>query len=139
MACRENKINIMNNINTIKKYLSTNSIYFLNNLNKSIDINKSGKSYYFKIFRIELDDITNFIDNLDDSEIYLVNPIISINCKSIDPYITLSNQFLISNRSNPILINNSLIDQLGIVRNNFQFQDDYYYLIFEYQSITLKI
>ena len=47
MACRENKINIMNNINTIKNYLSTNNIYFLNNLNKSIDIKESGKSYYF--------------------------------------------------------------------------------------------
>jgi hypothetical protein len=126
----------MNNINTMKKYISTNEISFLNNL---IQIDKSGKIYYFKMFRIEFNEINNFINNLNDNEIYLVSPIISINCRSIDPYITLSDKFLVSNNSNPILINDYLIDQLEIARNNFNFYDSYYFLIFEYNSITFNI
>jgi hypothetical protein len=63
-------------------------------LDKTININKKGKSYYFKCFKIELDNISNFINNLEDEQLYLVNAVISINCLYIDPYINLSRQFL---------------------------------------------
>lgn len=46
-------------LETIKKYLSTNDISFLVDFDKTIDIDKSSKAYYFKIFTIELNEISN--------------------------------------------------------------------------------
>jgi hypothetical protein len=124
-------------LENLKKYLSTNNISFLINLDKTINIDKSGKSYYYKIYRIELNEIKNFVLNLKENEVYIVNPIISINCKHNDPYLTLSRQFLITNKSNPNLIYNYLMDQLEIASNDFQFHDDYYFLIFKYKKVQL--
>lgn len=127
----------MKNLNHIKKYFSTNDISFLTYFDRTINIDKSGRAYDFKTFRIELDNITNFIINLDENEIYLIDPVISINCRDSDPCVTLSRQFLVTNQSNPILINNYLIDQFGKFRADFGFHDGYYFLIFKYKSVKL--
>lgn len=42
-------------------YISTNNISFLIDFEKRIDIDKSDKAYYLKIFRVDLDLIANFI------------------------------------------------------------------------------
>ena len=88
---------------------------------------------------MHLSDITNFIDNLKDNEIYIVDPIISINCKYTDPCITLSRQFLVTNNSNPILIYNYLLNQFEKARNDFDYHDDYYFLVLKYKSIEYII
>jgi hypothetical protein len=109
--------------------LTTKNISFLNDIDPAINIDYSEKTYYYKMFRIELDDICNFIGNLKDNEIYLIDPVISMNYKITDPYITLSMQFLVTNNSNPILIYEYLISQFGKARNDFNFHDDYYFLL----------
>lgn len=121
----------MNNFTTTK-------ISFLKDINKDIYINKSWKFYYFKIFRIDLDHISNFIYNLKDNEIYIINPIISINCQSTHPHVNLSEQFLITNESNPILINDFLLDQFQLFRTQFEFHDDFYFLILKYKIVKLN-
>lgn len=80
----------------VKRFISTNDISFLTDLNKTIDVDKKGKSYYFKMYRINKEEIDNFILNLDDDKIYLINPLISKHGKYSDPYINLSRQFLVS-------------------------------------------
>jgi hypothetical protein len=128
----------MINIQTIKRYLSTNDISFLIDFDKTIDIDKSNKTKYFRIFNFDLDGITNFISNLDDDEIYLINPIISINCRYSDPYLSLSRPFLISNNSNSMLITNYLCEQLekSVIDYNFPEKDNF--LIFKYKTVYLN-
>jgi hypothetical protein len=89
------------------------------------------------MFKIDLDLLTNFITNLNENEIYLINPVIFIHCKHNDPYVTLSRQFLITNKSNPTFIEKYLLNQLFKFRDDFQFDDDYYFLIFKYKSVIL--
>jgi hypothetical protein len=124
-------------MNKIKQYLSVNDISFLIDFDKTINIDKRGKAYYFKSFRVDLDALTNFISNLQDNQVYLINPFISINCRHNDPYLTMSRQFLITNNSNIMLINNYLINQLAIAKEDFDYHDDYYFLIFKYKTVEL--
>lgn len=125
------------NLNEIIKNISIRDISFVFEVNKKIDINKFDKPYYFEMFRIELDYITNFINNLRDNEVYLINPKISINHTS-NPYLSLSNQFLVTNNSNPELITNFLNFRLDIAREDFKFVNDYYWLIFKYKRVELN-
>lgn len=127
----------MINLNTIKRYLSTNDISFLIDFDKTINIDKSSKAYYHKIFTIDLELIAKFIEELNENEIYLINPLISIYCRYNDPYLALSRQFLVSNQSNPILITNFLINRLGIARNDFESNLCDYFLIFKYKKVEL--
>jgi hypothetical protein len=92
------------NLERIKKYLSTNDISFLVNFDRTINIDKSGKSNFHRIFKFEQSDIKDFVLKLDDNKIYMINPSISVNCKLNDPYVNLSRQFLITNQSNYNLI-----------------------------------
>jgi hypothetical protein len=83
-------------LETVKRFISTNDISFLRDLDKTIDVDKKGKAYYFKMYGINKEEIDNFILNLDDDKIYLVNPLVSRHAKYSDPYINLSRQFLVS-------------------------------------------
>jgi len=125
------------NLNEIIKYISTRDISFVFEVNKKINIDKFDKPYYFEMFRIELDYITNFLNNLRENEVYLINPKISINNTS-NPYLSLSNQFLVTNKSNPALIADFLNFRLEIARDDFKFDDDYYWLIFKYKRVELN-
>jgi hypothetical protein len=127
----------MIDLKTIKKHLTTNNISFLVDFDKTINIDKSGKYYYFKIFMGCSDGITNFLKNLKDDEIYLVNPLISIKCRYNDPYLTLSRQFLVSNESKPALIHRYLSNKLNQAEEDFEFDLDNFYLIFKYKSVKL--
>src|ERR1700730_3493966 len=127
----------MIDLKTIKKHLTTNNISFLVDFDKTINIDKSGKYYYFRIFNGCSDGIDNFLNNLKDDEIYLVNPLISINCKYNDPYLTLSRQFLISSESKPALIHKYLSNKLNQAEEEFGFNIDNYFLLFKYKSVKL--
>jgi len=122
------------------KYLTTIDITFLIDIDKAINIDKTGKTNYFKCYLINTDAIANFINNLIDNEIYLVNPLISINSKYSDPYLTLSRQFLVSNQSNPYLISTYLNNQFDKAEKDFGFDIDnnYYYLIFKYKKVVIN-
>lgn len=125
------------NLNEIIKYISTRDISFVFEVNKKINIDKFDKPYYFEMFKIELDYITNFINNLKENEVYLINPKISINNTS-NPYLSISNQFLVTNKSNPALIADFLNFRLEIARYDFKFDSDYYWLIFKYKRVELN-
>lgn len=90
----------MIDLNLIKNYLSKARISFLIDFDKTIDIDKRGKSYYFKSNKIEAWDILNFLLLLSENEVYLINPFISIFCRINEPYLTLSRQFLVTKNSN---------------------------------------
>ena len=124
-------------LDTIKRNVSTNNITFLIDFDKTINIDKSGKAYYYRTFNIEILGITNFIKNLKDDAVYLVNPLISINCSLDSPYLTLSRQFLVSNKSKPTLITDFLNNKLNHAEEEFLFETENYWLIFKYKSVQL--
>lgn len=107
-------------------------------MDKSINVDKSGKCYYIRFFKIDLDQITNFIYNLEDNEIYLINPRIFIRSTYIDLYLCLSRQFLVSNKSNPLLIFNYLNIQLEKAKFEFGIEfNNGFNLIFKYKKVSI--
>jgi hypothetical protein len=101
--------------NNIFKLISTKELTFLKDLDKRILINKKGKFYYksnnynynYEDF-LELNpyNIARFFKDLDDKKIYTLIPFITINNRINEPYIILSQQILITNNSNTLLISN---------------------------------
>ena len=122
----------------MNKNYSQDKISFCDKLNSDIYIDKTWKSYYFRFFKIELDEISNFIRNLKDHEVYMIKPIISVNCRPLEPHVNLSKDFLITNESNPILITNFIIDQFDTFENDFDTEIDKYFLIIKYKLVTLN-
>jgi hypothetical protein len=125
-------------IDTIKKNVTTKNITFLVDFDKTINIDKSGKYYYYKIYMGSSDGIDIFLRNLKDDEIYLVNPLISINCRYNEPYLTLSRQFLISNESNHTLIHKFMGTKFNQAENDYEFDVDNFFLVFKYKSVKLE-
>lgn len=125
--------------NNITKYITTEYISFLMDIDKHINIDKIGKYSYHKIDNGEIDRIKDFILSLDNNEIYILMPFISINCKIGDPYLTLSKQFLVTNQSNYVLIHDFLSKNLNIAIEDFNMNLlDNYFLIFKYKKVKLE-
>lgn len=130
----------MINLNYIKRYLSTNDVSFLIDLDKTINVDKTGKYYYHKMFGIEHDLIKDFIFKLESKNIYMFLPIVSINSQISEPYLTLSRQILITNQSNYTLIHNYLLNQIQIGFNSFRIDNSRrydFFLIFKYKTVKL--
>nr|AWB36249.1 hypothetical protein [Lactarius sp. (in: basidiomycete fungi)] len=130
----------MNNLNVIIKQLSSKNITFLVDIDRRINIDKSEKYYYYKIWGLNLDQIQNFICNIRNEDIFLIHPFISINCRIDDPYLTLSRQFLVSKYSNPDLIQDFLFNKLELASQGFEFDHEEldYFLIFKYKKVYLN-
>jgi hypothetical protein len=64
------------------------------------------------MFRLEHDNIKNFILELNNEQIFMINPILSIDCKLSKPYLNLSRQFLVHNQCNYNLIHEYLYDPI---------------------------
>jgi tRNA uridine 5-carbamoylmethylation protein Kti12 len=90
------------------KNLSQQNITFLSDIDKKFEIDKSQKYNYFNIYDYSVNHITNFIEQIDENEILLIFPFITTTKDLNDPYLRLSNQFLVNNQSNPILISKYL-------------------------------
>lgn len=126
-------LSVLMNINNIKNYISKNDISFLIDFDRTIDIDKSGKCAFHRMFRLEHDPIKDFILKLDNDQIYLIDPYISVNCKLNDPYLNLSKRFLVTNKSDYNLIYSYLENQLAIFLEDFDIdiiEINYYFLIF---------
>lgn len=90
---------------------TTNQIDFLHNIDRSLSIDKCEKFYYLKIHNWEISHITLFLNNIRNNEIYTVFPFISTSGIKDEPYLRLSDHFLVTNKSNPELISNFLNEQ----------------------------
>ena len=123
------------NINNLKKHLTINSISFLADSNLKFNI---CECTYHTIFMMDHKNIKNFIRGLNNDKIFIVSPFISINCKTNDPYVNLSRQFLITNESNYNLIYDYLFNQSETFFNDFEIDEDNinYNIIFKLIYIT---
>jgi hypothetical protein len=91
--------------------LTIKNITFLSDINKSYYVDKTEKYYYFRLNNLDVDNINNFIINIKDNQSYLIFPFITTTQNPDDPYLRLSNQFLINNQSNANLISKFLENQ----------------------------
>lgn len=90
------------------KNLTQQTITFLSDIDKKFSIDKSEKYYYLNMYNYDVNHITRFINNIGENDIYLIFPFISTTKDLNDPYLRLSNQFLVNDQSNPILISKYL-------------------------------
>jgi len=66
-----------------------------------LKFNKYGKYYYYKIYENNNNSkFWYFLSELEDNSVYMLIPIYSTNDKTVEPYITLSPQILITKKSN---------------------------------------
>jgi hypothetical protein len=86
------------------KNLTQTHISFLSTINRNFEVDKSGKYHYLNLYKIELKNIAYFINKIKDDEIILIFPFITTTESPTDPYLRLSDQFLVTNKSNPELI-----------------------------------
>jgi hypothetical protein len=141
---KDNEIYIIkrmnNNIKIFKEKLSTNHIDFISNTPTEIDIDKRGRAYYFRMFGLEINRISNFIYNIQDNDVILIIPFITISNTIKDPYICLSSQFLIGNKSDPILIYRFLTEQINTAFEQYQIdtKDLQYNLYFKHKKVELS-
>lgn len=126
-------------INILKENLSTKQIDFISGIPKEIDINKKGQTYYFRMFGLEINKISNFIYNIKDDDTILIIPFITISNTIKDPYISLSGQFLLCNNSDPILIYKFLSEQLNTAYEHYKIDHEnlQYNLYFKHKKVTL--
>jgi hypothetical protein len=97
------KVKLM--MNKLFDLISTIKITFLKDLDNRIIINKLSKYEYHKIYEIRNQSkIQYFLELLEDNCVYMIIPIISANDNSDEPFINLSKQILVTNKSNHLLI-----------------------------------
>ena len=90
---------------------TTTKIDFINKLDKSIKINYVSKFHYIKIYKWEILLIKHLVESIRNDDVFTVFPFISCTGNFDDPYLRLSDHFLITNNSDPKLIANFLNEQ----------------------------
>jgi hypothetical protein len=122
----------------IFNFISVKDISLLCDLDEKIKIIKHGRFKYYKMLGHDLDDIKNFINNLNHDTIFTLIPFISINARYDEPFTILSQQILITKNSNPVLLANFIDNKIFKAFELFNANFDYdYYTIFKYKSIEI--
>lgn len=122
------------------KSTSVENINFLKDVHKAIIFNKQGKWKYLYIPFANIDILWDFIIKMDEKQLLTVIPMISIDGKEDKPHLILSQQFLMTQYSNPDTIMKFINDQLHIAYSDFDFEldlDKKFYLILKYKDIEL--
>lgn len=89
---------------------TTENISFLKNVDSNVNIDKSsGWRHHF--FDGSLIQIETFIKKIGDDKIYLLIPLFASSQSFSEPTLNLSEPFLVTNRSNPQLIINHIMNQ----------------------------
>lgn len=128
-----------NELNNLKRNLSTKQIDFISYIPKDIIIDKKGRALYFRMPKLEIKWISNFIYNIKDNEVILIIPFITHSNTIKDPYICLSSQFLITNNSDPILVYRFIDNQINTAfeQYNIDYEEISYNLYFKHKKVNL--
>lgn len=126
-------------MNKLKELISSKSITFLKDLDNRIIINKFGKYEYHKIYEIRNQSkIQYFLNELEDNCVYMIIPIISANDNSTEPFITLSRQILVTNKSNHLLIWNFINDKIIESIDLYEIKNLNSILIFKFKKVQIE-
>jgi hypothetical protein len=83
-------------------------------------------------------EIAEFLYYLDNNEMYIVIPLITVSRKMDDPHLILSRQFFVANNSNPIMIQNYLGEQMSKASDQFNMNLDDYTSFFKFRKIHVS-
>jgi hypothetical protein len=120
----------MNNIT--QKYIS-----FFSTIDMNLKIDKSEKYSYFILYNWNTENIVHFLQTIRGDDIFLMFPFITNTKRPSDAYLRLSEQFLISNRSNPKLICDFLDSQWS--NSGFELnQDSQAFLYIKYKKVYFE-
>jgi hypothetical protein len=131
---------MLNSYLDLLKSTSVDNINFLKDVNKAIRFDTKAKWKFIYIPFANSKVLWNFISNLDPNALYTIIPMISIDGEETKPHLILSQQFLMTQYSNPTIIHNFILQQMHEAFNDFDFDLEdgkYFYLILKYKEIKL--
>lgn len=118
--------------------ISTKEITYLKELDNRIIINKTGKFNFFKVVELTINNITKFLNELEDNKVYSLFPLVSANNNPDEPYILLSQSFLVTNKSDPLLIARFVHDKCMLTGKLFNIPEfDEFSIIFKYKPVEI--
>jgi hypothetical protein len=83
--------------------------------------------------------VWNFLNELEDNKVYILIPFISANNRPDEPYIILSQQILITNNSNSLLISNYINNKINETINLYNINNlENKTLIFKYKPVKIN-
>lgn len=118
--------------------ISTKEITYLKDLDKRIKINKYGKFNYWKIYESRNSKILQFFSQLEDNKVYIIIPMFSKNDRPDEPFITLSQQFLVTSNSNSLLTSDFVNNKIQDTINLYNIKELEGVLIFKYKQVEIN-
>lgn len=120
--------------------ISTKDITFLWNLDKRIEVNKFGKFNYHNFGEeIHVNNIWKFLSQLDENKIYTIIPVLSKNNTPDEPFIILSQTFLVTKHSSYILIKKYLHDKIILTSELYKVDEiDNLSITFKYKEVKIE-
>lgn len=91
--------------------LTTKQITFLSDIPSSINVDKTSGWRCHHLISINVYDIQSWLKLIGDDKIYLIIPFFGTSESLSKPRLRLSNPFLVTNQSNPVLIINFIEEQ----------------------------
>jgi hypothetical protein len=117
--------------------LSYDNISFLTDINNRYRVDKTNRYYYHLVSGFNIFNVQTFLSSIRNDDIMLIFPFISITKNPDDPYLRLSNQFLVNKDSNAKLISEFIQYQF----NNSDFNIDQgssSYSYFKYKKVYIS-
>lgn len=118
--------------------LTQNKIVFMKDLNDFFEVSTRSKYKYYNLPRFEIKNNQDFIYYLDENEIYLIIPMITVSRTLDDPVFILSRQFFVGNNSNPIIIQTYLNKQYDQAICQFSMELGEHTAFFKYRKVFVS-
>ena len=125
------------NINLLD-IISTKEISYVKNTDKRINLKICGKFYYWRIYEIRNSKIWYFLNELEDDKIYTLIPLLSRNDRPDEPFITLSQQILITSNSSSLLLNDFLQNKIINTIELYNIREIEGVIIFKYKKVNIN-
>jgi len=118
--------------------ISTKEITYLKDLDKRIKINKFGKFNYWRIYEDRNSKVWQFLSELEDNKVYTLILMFSKNNRPDEPYITLSQQILITSKSNSLLMTYFINNKLKETINLYNISELEGIIIFKFKPVKIN-
>jgi hypothetical protein len=127
----------MNKYDFLSK-ISSSEITFMKDLGDCLTVTPMSKYKYFNMYCFETLPIRDFINILDEDQIYILIPFISMDGKLDDPYLILSRQILVTQYSNIYVIQGYLHKQYLKSKDHFNLYElEDYKCYFKYRKVDI--
>jgi len=117
--------------------LTRYEISFLSTIDKKFSLNKSSRYKYLHLDSWNYFSIAQLLSKIPDGKLLLIFPFVTATRNLKDPYLRLSEPFLVTNQSNCYLIRDFLDEQWN--NSNFEvYEDNRHWFNIKYKPVTIK-